>query len=115
VDLGAGGDEGVGAAIARGVGAGCRASGVSDGLGDADFLGVFSGAGLCFFFFDLGFGVGVSSAAGVFFFFALGFFGVAFGFGLRLGDGDSSGDSEADARVFKNFWRFCFSSSVSWA
>ena len=138
--VGAGGAEGVGTAIAPGADAGGRATGVSDGFGDADFLGVFSGIG--FFFF--GFGVvsfaadfllldfGVAVASGVFFGVADGVSssGVAFRFALGFGDGDADfdlcfaalalgdglGDSSglaAAERVLRNSARFCFSSSVS--
>lgn len=128
--VGAGGAEGVGTAIAPGADAGGRATGVSDGFGDADFLGVFSGIGFFFFGFgvvsfaadflllDFGVADGVSSS-GVAFRFALGFgdgdadFDLCFA-ALALGDGlgDSSGLAAAE-RVLRNSARFCFSSSVS--
>jgi hypothetical protein len=71
--------------VERGVGEGCRASGVSDGFAEPDFLGDFSGAGVCFFFF----GRGVSSSELLFFFADFVFFGVLSGVSLGLAE-DSS-------------------------
>ena len=138
---GAGGGEGAGTATACGTGDVSRVNGVSAGLTEVAFLGVFSGfgvfffflalaevsLGLDFFFADFGFAVGSGVSfgvgeelvsSGVFFGFGLGFgegepaFDLCFAvLGFDDGLGDSSGDGDIEARDLRNSARFSFSSS----
>ena len=143
VGAGAGGDEGTGAATACGTGVVSRDNGVSAGLTEVVFLGVFSGVGVFFFFlalagvslvlvfFLLDFGFAVASgvsfgvAAGpassrVSFDFVFGFGDGEPGFDLCFavflptdGLGDASGVADAEARALRNSARFSFSSSLT--